>query len=103
MDLAFFGLSSKIASKYRKNLYKEIHEIVFHGKGGYDWATVQAMPIWVRKFVFEEMRQFYEEQNKEVSSDKTTNVINSDGTVNKPAFAEASKAYKAGKRAPKYK
>jgi hypothetical protein len=61
------------------------------------------MPIWVRKFVFEEMRLFYEEQNKETSSDSTTNVINSDGTINKPAFAEASKAYQSGKRAPKYK
>lgn len=49
------------------------------------------------------MREFYEEQNKETSSSNTTNVINSDGTINKPAFAEASKAYKSGDKVPKYK
>ena len=103
LDLAFFGLTLKVSALYRKNVYKEIHEICFHGKGGYDWPTVYNMPIWVRKFVFEEMREFYEEQNKETSSSNTTNVINSDGTINKPAFAEASKAYKSGDKVPKYK
>lgn len=76
---------------------------MFHGKGGYDWATIQEMPIWVRKFVFEEMKQFYEEQNQDPTSDKTTNVINKDGTINRPAFENISKDYQSNKRAPKYK
>jgi len=61
------------------------------------------MPIWVRKFVFEEMREFYEEQNKAANPSSQTTVINSDGTVNKPAFADASKQYTSGNKVPKYK
>ena len=34
------------------NLFTQIHEIIFHGKGGYDWNTVYSMPIWLRKFTF---------------------------------------------------
>lgn len=58
---AFFGLNSS----YRIHVFKQIHEIVFHGKGGYDWNTVYNMPIWLRKYTFKEIQDFYEEQNKQ--------------------------------------
>ena len=34
--MAFFGLTTQD----RPNIFSQIHEIVFHGKGGYDWETV---------------------------------------------------------------
>ena len=43
-----------------------IHEIVFHGNGGYDWNTVYNMPIWLRKFTFFKIQKYYEEQNKAI-------------------------------------
>ena len=92
----------QIAGSYRKNVYKEIHEICFHGQGGYSWSEVYQMPIWVRKFIFEELRQYYEEQNNQSSSSTSTNLLNPDGTVNKPAFVEATKGYTPNKKAPKY-
>lgn len=58
--LAFFGLTSN----YRLELFKQIHEIVFHGKGGYTWYDVYNMPIWLRKFTFRELQEFYEKENK---------------------------------------
>jgi hypothetical protein len=42
-------------------LFDQIHEIVFHGKGGYDWNTVYNMPIWLRNFTFKKIKQFYED------------------------------------------
>jgi len=60
----FFGLTSD----YRLYLFKQIHEIVFHGKGGYDWHTVYNMPIWLRKFTFKLMLDHYDEENKSNSS-----------------------------------
>jgi hypothetical protein len=49
-------------------LFKTIHEIVFNGQGGYDWNTVYNMPIWLRRFTFETLKEHYdkiaEEQNK---------------------------------------
>lgn len=42
-----------------------IHNIVFHGKGGYSWETVYNMPIWLRKFTYKSIVSFFEEQNNE--------------------------------------
>jgi|TARA_R110000744_G_scaffold335342_1_gene440671 hypothetical protein len=76
-----------------------IHQILFHGKGGYDYPSVYNMPIWLRKFTYSEMLSHYEEEKKahEKSSNGgkgAKNLVNPDGKVNTPAFAEASKAYK---------
>ena len=66
--LIFFGLTPT----YRVNLFTQIHEIVFHGNGGYDFDTVYNMPIWLRKFTFAKMNDYYEEQNKKNKSASTT-------------------------------
>jgi len=45
-------------------MFSQIHEIVFHGKGGYDYDTVYNMPIWLRKYTFQKLNTFYEKQNE---------------------------------------
>ena len=67
LDLAFFGLTST----YRIEVFKQIHEIVFHGKGGYTWSDVYSMPIWLRKFTFSQLKEYYDKEAKEYSSRKT--------------------------------
>jgi len=32
-----------------------IHDIVYHGGGGFDWHTVYAMPIWLRNYTHSEI------------------------------------------------
>ena len=64
LGLSFFGLTYDIAPQARANLFKQIHEIVFHGNGGYDWHTIYNMPIWLRKYTFNEIRNYYEEQKR---------------------------------------
>jgi len=73
-----------------------IHQLIFHGKGGYDYNTVYNMPIWLRKFTYSEIRDFYDEENKaqETPTPGKSNLINSDGTVNTPDFKKASQDYK---------
>jgi hypothetical protein len=94
--LAFFGLTSEIASQFRFNLFKQIHEIVFHGKGGYTWETIYNMPIWLRKFTFHQIHSFYKEEQEQyqnVQNGNKTTVVDSSGKVNTPEFAQASKKY----------
>jgi hypothetical protein len=69
LDLAFFGLTSEVAKQYRVILFTQIHEIVFHGQGGYDWGTVYNMPIWLRKFTFHQMKKHYDEKNGDDNND----------------------------------
>jgi hypothetical protein len=59
-ELTFFGLTPD----YRLKLFDQIHEIVFFGEGGYDWNTIYNMPIWLRNFTFNKIRNFYHEKNK---------------------------------------
>jgi hypothetical protein len=58
-----------MAVQARVNLFSQIHEIVFHGQGGYDWDTAYNMPIWLRKFTFNKMREYYEEKNASQNED----------------------------------
>ena len=47
------------------------------------------MPLWLRKFTFKEINDFYEnqnsERNNEVSPGKTS-LVNSEGKINTPQF-----------------
>ena len=99
LDLAFFGLTSEIAPQYRANLFTQIHEIVFHSQGGYDWGTVYNMPIWLRKFTFAKLREYYDKQNQQNNEDlgsQTQKV--KDGKIELPGHFKGQ----SGKRAPKY-
>jgi hypothetical protein len=48
------------------NMFSQIHEIVFHGNGGYDWDTIYNMPIWLRKFTFNKLKEFYDKEQEAV-------------------------------------
>ena len=45
-------------------MFNRIHEIVFHGNGGYDWFTVYNMPIWLRNFTWNQINDYYQKKNK---------------------------------------
>ena len=100
LTLTFFGLTSNQASEVRKNLFTQIHEIVFHGKGGYDWYTIYNMPLWLRKYTFSQIQNFYKEEKDSIeeAQSKNTNkqtAIGADGKINPQAFKKpTSSSYK---------
>ncbi len=54
------------------------------------------MPIWLRKFTFFQIQNFYKEEIEQTQNaqlgNKTT-LVDSTGKVNTPEFAQASKKY----------
>ena len=99
MDLTFFGLTSEIIPQVRANLFSQIHEIVFHGQGGYDWETVYNMPIWLRNFTFNKMKEYYEKQNEETNGDMGDQAQKiKDGKIDLPSHFKGQ----IGKRPSKY-
>jgi len=101
----FFGLTTTNAPQVRINLFNTIHQIVFHGKGGYDFNTIYNMPLWLRGYTYNEIKKFYDGEKK--ASENATKgqngsktLVDSDGKVNTPDFISASKAYK-GKKSTK--
>jgi hypothetical protein len=89
--LTFFGLTPE----YRLRVFKQIHEIVFHGGGGYDWNTIYNMPIWLRRFTFETLREHFEKQNEE--AEKQQNMLKnngkSKGDISRPNIAPKQPTY----------
>lgn len=70
MGLVFFGLTSdnpQQTSEARASIYRQIHQICFHGQGGYSWPVVYNMPLYLRRFIFNEIKSHYEEQNEQSS------------------------------------
>jgi hypothetical protein len=72
-----------------------IHEIVFHGKGGYDYDTIYNMPIWLRTFTFNKILDFYKKEQEEAKG-KTNQqtLIDENGKVKTPEFAQKAKGVK---------
>ncbi len=106
LGLAFFGLTYDITPQARAAVFTQIHEICFHGQGGYDWNTVYNMPIWLRRFTFNKIQEYHNKQNESIenarsggnSNQKT--LIDPSGKVNTPDFLQANEQYR---RPAKYK
>ena len=85
------------APQIRVSVFKQIHEILFHGKGGYDYASVYNMPLWLRKFTFIQIKEFYDQEQKvmkDAKDGKKTSLVDSEGKVNVPEFKKIEKNYK---------
>jgi len=95
LELSFFGLTSNTAPIVRSNLFTQIHEIVFHGKGGYDWDTIYNMPRWLRQFTFNKINDFYQkesEANENASKGKNSNTLmDSSGKISRENWNNAQK------------
>jgi hypothetical protein len=94
LGLAFFGLTFDTAAETRAAIFKQIHQIVFHGKGGYDWHTVYNMPIWLRRFTFIEIQKFYQDEKESVensSKSGSKTIVGADGKVKAPQYLNQAK------------
>ena len=69
-----------------------MHEIVFHGNGGYDWHTLYNMPIWLRNFTFKKIEEWYKKQ--EEAQNKQQNMLKNSKEIARPNINPAN-AYNA--------
>ena len=84
MGLRFFGLTPE----YRKQLFRQLHEIVFHGKG-YNWWDVYNMPIWLRKFTIQSINEYHKNQAEEMKKvrAKGTPLTPKGPAIKKPTYS----------------
>ena len=57
----FFGLTPQ----YRSILFSQLHDLVYHGGGGFIHSEVYNMPVWLRRFHITKINEHVEKQNKE--------------------------------------
>ena len=70
--LTFFGLTFDNSSDFRLSVFNQIHEIVFHGQGGYSYDIIYNMPIWLRIYTFNKLKDYYQQSNKNSNEDSWT-------------------------------
>ena len=69
LGLTFFGLTPK----YRDTLFSQIHDLIYHGKGGFIHSEVYNMPIWLRHFHINKINKYHEKQNEEIEKQNKQN------------------------------
>lgn len=65
-------------------MFSQIHEIVFHGKGGYDYHTIYNMPIWLRNFTFQKIKEHYDKESE--AYEKAQGSSNQRPKIHKPNY-----------------
>jgi hypothetical protein len=68
-------------------MFSQIHEIVFHGKGGYDWNTIYNMPVWLRRFTFEKIKEHYDREREAMEKQQGTLTNDNPGDIARPNIA----------------
>ena len=66
---SFFGLSLD----YKPILHEEIFNLIYFSHGGFNWADVYAMPIWLRRFYIKTLIETKKEEQKQKSPNTTNN------------------------------
>ena len=66
MVLSFFGLTPQ----YRRRIFDQVHDLVFHGGGGFQYYDVYNMPIWLRRFHTQKISEYNKKQNEEIEKSK---------------------------------
>ena len=83
LELPFFGLTPE----YRASLFSQLHDIVFHGKGGYSFGEIYEFPIWLRRYVHRSMIEFYENENKQAQKSQGQQSLLQDGKIKAPDYS----------------
>ena len=81
---AFFGLTSS----YRNILFTQIHDLVYHGGGGFKHTEVYNMPTWMRLFHINKINQHIEKQNEEMN--KANNQPSNNSKIHRPNIKPSS-------------
>ena len=69
---------------------------MFHGNGGYDFHTIYNMPIWLRNFTFNKIKEHYDKEAAQVKkaqggSGGAKTVVDSSGKIQAPEHFQNAK------------
>ena len=66
MVLSFFGLTPQ----YRTFLFTQIHDLVYHGGGGFIHSEIYNMPIWMRLFHTTKINEWNKKEKEQMEQAK---------------------------------
>jgi len=84
LESTFFGLTSE----YRGHLFTQIHDLVYHGNGGFIHSEVYNMPIWMRKFHIQKISEYNKKQQE--AREKQANQQSNTDSIARPNIKPSS-------------
>ena len=85
MESTFFGLTPK----YRGLLFTQIHDLVYHGGGGFIHSEVYNMPIWMRQYHIKKVNEYLTKQQEEIEKQQGKSNMG-DGKLPRPNINPSS-------------
>ena len=85
MASSFFGLTPQ----YRLEVWNQIHDLVYHGGGGFIHSEIYNMPIWMRKFHISRINDHIKKQNDEQAKAEGKSQMG-DGEIQRPNIKPSS-------------
>lgn len=85
MESTFFGLTPE----YRGLLFTQIHDLVYHGKGGFIHSEVYNMPIWLRQYHIKKINEHLTKQQEEAEKQQGKSNVG-DGKLSRPNINPSS-------------
>jgi hypothetical protein len=77
----------------------EVHDLVYHGNGGFTYHDVYNMPIQYRKYHIKKINEYIEKQNEEIENTRSKTKSPSPSQVARPNVPQADFTTKT--KAPK--
>jgi len=74
---SFFGLTPQ----YRVSLFNQVHDLVYHGGGGFIYSEIYNMPIWLRKFHINKISEYNQEQNDKIEQSQKGSTPNKNAVM----------------------
>ena len=71
-------------------MFSQIHEIVFNSNEGYDWNTIYHMPIWLRTFTFNKLKEFYDKKQEAIDNQNNQLTNKSGKEIARPDIPQSS-------------
>ena len=84
--LSFFGLTPQ----YRNTLFTQVHDLVYHGGGGFIHSEVYNMPTWMRKFHILRINKHVKEKNEEMEKAQKQANPNPNKSIQRPNVKPSS-------------
>ncbi len=86
MVLSFFGLTPQ----YRKLLFSQVHDLVYHGGGGFIHSEVYNMPTWLRRFHIQKINEYVKETNEKTEQANKKSNPNLNKSIQRPNINPSS-------------
>jgi|TARA_B100000287_G_scaffold60670_1_gene53033 hypothetical protein len=71
-------------------MFDAIHDLVFHGGGGFIHSEVYNMPVWMRTFHIDRINQHNKKQQEEIEKQRGQSELHENKVIHRPNISPSS-------------